>query len=57
MDTRPSHSLITRVVVALCVVVMGLLATMAVGAGLVKISPVLIFKGFFSALSAEPSTS
>ncbi|BAW27365.1 hypothetical protein C206_02304 [Pseudomonas putida TRO1] len=50
MDTRSSHSLITRVVVALCVVVMGLLATMAVGAGLVKISPALIFKGVFLCL-------
>lgn len=57
MDTRSSHSLITRVVVALCVVVMGLLATMAVGAGLVKISPALIFKGVFLCLVGGASTS
>ena len=50
MDSRSSHSLIIRVVVALVVVVMGLLATMAVGAGLVEISPKLIFKGVFLCL-------
>ncbi|MBA1204764.1 MULTISPECIES: hypothetical protein [Pseudomonas] len=50
MDSRSSHSLIIRVVVALVVVVMGLLATMAVGAGVVQISPQLIFKGVFLCL-------